>query len=67
MDHQKLAILAVLSLAPAVSGQAIVGQELPETLGFTVAARSSPLQNLSEFDFNDLEGQVALVVYHASW
>jgi len=69
MTRKKLMILAGLGLA-AVSplhAQAMVGDSLPAPIGLTQAPASVPLQNLSEFDFLDLEGQVALVVYHASW
>lgn len=67
MNVKKLVLLGVLALMRVADGQAVVGQDLPDTLGFTQALRSAPLQNLSEFNFNDLEGQVILVVYHASW
>lgn len=69
MKMTRILALAGFGLASVtkLQAQATVGQELPETIGFTQAPRSAPLQNLSEFDYNDLEGQVALVVYHASW
>jgi len=69
MNAKKLTILASLGLIQIslLHAQATVGENLPETIGFTQAAPSAPLQNLSEFDYRDLEGQVALVVYHASW
>lgn len=66
---KKLVIFAGLGLASvsALKAQAGVGDDLPAPIGFTQAAPSAPLRNLSEFDFLDLEGQVAVVVYHASW
>lgn len=66
---KKILAVAGLGLASVakLQAQASVGQQLPGLIGFTQAPRSAPLQNLSEFDYNDLEGQVALVVYHASW
>jgi len=69
MTLKKLAFLSSFGLSQIslLSAQAMVGDELPETIGFTQAAPSVPLQNLSEFDYRDLEGQVAVVVYHASW
>ena len=56
-----------LALGQSASGQALVGQDLADPLGFTMAPRAEPLQNLSEFDYNQREGEVILVMYHASW
>ena len=60
---------AAISLAFTSSalGQAAVGDQLPDLLGFTQAPPSAPLANLTEFDFNAREGEVIVAVYHASW
>ena len=56
-----------LALTPLASAQAPVGDTLPDTLGFSFAQPSAPLQNISEFDLNDREGEVIVVVYHVPW
>ena len=56
-----------LSLSPLVSAQAPVGDTLPDTLGFSHALPSAPLQNITEFNLNDREGEVIVVVYHVPW
>ena len=69
MNMKLLSIYAGLSLA-AISGlhaQATAGDTLPDQIGFTQAQPSFPLEDLSEFNYLDIEGQVAVVVYHASW
>jgi len=69
MNFKKITLIAGMGLASMshVSGQALVGAELPDPIGFTQAPPSFPLTNLSNFDFLDAEGEVLVVVYHASW
>lgn len=61
-----ISLFGALSLLDA-SAQTPVGAIVPETVGFTQAPPSAPLQNLTEFSFENREGEVLLVVYHASW
>ena len=69
MTVRKMCFLAGIGVTSvsSLNGQTAVGADVPDSLGFTQAEPSFPLSNPSEFDFSDLEGQVALVVYHASW
>ena len=62
-----LSTIIALTVSPLVNAQAPVGDTLPETLGFSFAQPSAPLQNIAEFDLNDREGEVIVVVYHVPW
>ena len=68
---QKLLITTGLSIATVLNlhAQAQVGDVLPTPLGFTEVDPSEfiPLVNPQDVEFADLEGQVILIAYHASW